>query len=89
MDGKAKADSPVWVEESRIFRDIVENASWTIVNAEDGCFEVYCSPKVVVAGEFVWIDKYVGRERVESMKGTRSRERREREAREEGRMKTR
>lgn len=59
-----------------------------MVNSEDRCFEVYCGPKVVVVGQLVWIDKQVGWERVEGMECTRGGERRKREARDEGGMKT-
>ena len=89
MDGKTKADGPVRMEVCCIFGDVVENVSLMFVDIEDGCFEVDGGPKVVVVGQFVWVNENMGWERVENMKRTRRGERRKRDARDEGGMKTR
>ena len=89
MDGEAKADCPVRMEVSCIFGDVVENVSLTVVDTEDGCFEVDGGPKVVVVGQLVWVDENVGWEGVENMEGTGRGERRKRETRDEGGMKAR
>ena len=87
MDGEAKADGPVRIKVGCVFSDVVENASWMLVDIEDGCFEVDGSPQVVVVGQLVWIDEDVGWERVECMERTGRGEGRKWETREEGRMK--
>jgi len=89
MDGEAKADGPVRMKVSCIFGDVVENVCLTVVDIEDGCFEVDGGLKVVVIGQFVWVDENVGWEGVESMEGTGGGERRKRETRDEGGMKAR
>ena len=89
MDGKTKADGPVWLEVSCIFRDVVENGSWLLVDVEDGCLEVDGGPKIVVLGQLVRIDEDVGWERVESMERTGGREGGERETGEESGVKPR
>jgi len=89
VDGEAKADGPVRLEVGSISGDVVENVSWMLVEAENGCFEVDGGLKVVVLGQLVWIDKDMGWEGIESMERTVRRERGERETREEGGMETR
>jgi hypothetical protein len=89
MEEEAKADRPVRMEVGCIFGDVVENVRLTFVDIEDGCFEVDGGPKVVVVGQFVWVDENVGWERVESMERTGNGKRRKGETRDEGRVKTR
>lgn len=89
MDGETEADGPVRVEVSCIFGDVVEDANLTLTNIKDRRFEVEGGLKIVVVGQFVWVDKDVRRERVESMERTRMRERRKRETRDEGGVKAR
>lgn len=60
-----------------------------MVYIESGCLEVYGGPKVVVAGQLVWIDEDMRWKGVESMKRTRRGKRGKREASAEGGMKTR
>jgi hypothetical protein len=72
------------MEVSCTLSDVVEDVGRTLVDAEDGRFEVDGGLKVVVVGQFVRIDEEVGRKRVESMKGARRRRRRKRETRNEG-----
>lgn len=87
VDRETEADAPVRVEVSCIFGNVVKNMSLSLVDIEDGCFKVNRGPKVVVVGQFVWVDKDVGRESVESMKRTVEGERRKRETRNKGGMK--
>ena len=89
MDGQAKADGSIRVEVSLFFREVVENLSRTLIDYEGGCFEVNGRFKVVVFGQLVWVNKYVGWERIESMERTRRMKKRNREAGEESRMKAR
>ena len=89
MDGEAETDGPVRLEVGRVFADVEENASWTVVDGEDGRFEVHGGAEVVVVGQLVWVDEDVGRERIEGMEGTGSGERGEGEAGDEGGMETR
>lgn len=86
MDRETEADAPVWVEVSCIFGNVVENVRLPLVDIEDGCFEVNRGPKLVVFGQFIWVDKDVWWEGVESMIRTMNGERRERETRDEGGM---
>lgn len=89
MDGEAKTDGPVRMEVSCAFCDVVENVSRTLVDVEDGCFEVNGGPEVMVTRQLVWVDEDVGWERVEDMERTRGGEGRKRETRNEGGMKAR
>jgi hypothetical protein len=89
MHGEAEADGPVWLEVGCVFADVVEDESWTLVDVEDGCLEVDGGPKVVVAGQLVWVDEDVRGERVERMERTGSGEGGKRETREEGGMEAR
>ena len=59
MDGEAKTNGPVRLEVGCISGDVVENVSWMLLEAEDGCFEVDGGPKVVVLRQLVWIDEDV------------------------------
>ena len=69
MDGETKANGPIWLEASCVSTDVVEDVGWMLVDGEDGRLEVDGGPEVVVVGQLVWVDKDVGRERVEGMKG--------------------
>lgn len=89
MDGEAKTDGAVGVEVGRVFGDVVENVSWTLVEAEDGCFEVDGGAEVVVIGQFVWVDEEAGWERVEGMERAGGGERGKGETREEGEVEAR
>jgi len=89
MNGEGKADSPILVEVSCVFGNVVEDVSRTLVDIEDGRLEVDGGLKVVVVGQLIWIDEEVGWERVESVERTGGGERRERETGDKGGMKAR